>query len=267
MVSDVDVIIVAHNSGTLLAEAVASAVAEVGAEHVWVIDAESTDGSVEAVGERFATLHVLPVANQGFSAGNNRGIEATGAPFVLLLNPDAVAAPGSVSVLRQAMDAEPRAGIVGPAVRNPDGSAQAGSFGRFPSLPVRIGQALRRLSLRLAGRPDVPRLPAARRRVDWVTGAAMLVRREAIASAGQMDEAFFLYYEDIEWCHRMRDRGWLVLLEPKATVVHHLGKSGGGTRVSDAYRASFEHYCDLYGLWGLRLAARLGLALRGERRS
>ncbi len=81
-----------------------------------------------------------------------------------------------------------------------------------------------------------------------------------------MDERFFLYYEDIEWCHRMRDHGWQVLLEPTATAVHHLGKSGGGPRSRQAYRESFERYCDLYGLWGLRLASRLGLALRrGER--
>lgn len=266
MVTDVEVIIVAYNSGALLADAVSSAVAEVGEQRVWVVDSESTDGSVEAVSARFTALHVLAVPNRGFSAGNNRGIEATTAPFVLLLNPDAEVEPGSVAVLREAMDATPDAGIVGPAVRNPDGTPQAGSFGRFPSFPVRLGQALRRVALRVARRPDVPGLPPARKAVDWVSGAAMLVRRDAIEAAGQMDEAFFLYYEDIEWCHRMRDRGWRTLLEPRASVVHHLGKSGAGARANAAYRASFDHYTDLYGLWGLRFAARLGLALKGESR-
>lgn len=266
MIADVEIIIVAYNSGPLLTDAVASAAAEVGEGRVWVVDNESTDGSVRAASARFPELHVLPVANRGFSAGNNRGIEATTAPFVLLLNPDAEVESGAVAVLREAMEAVPDAGIVGPAVRNPDGTPQAGSFGRFPSFPVRLGQALRRVGLRIARRRDMPRLPASRTVVDWVSGAAMLVRRDAIEAAGQMDEAFFLYYEDIEWCHRMRDRGWRTLLEPRASVVHHLGKSGAGTRANAAYRASFEHYTDLYGLWGLRFAARLGLALRGETR-
>lgn len=266
MVSDIDVIIVAHNSGALLAEAVASAVAEAGEERVWVVDAESVDGSVEAATSRFPSVHVLPVPNRGFSASNNRGIAATSDAFVLLLNPDAVLERGAIAVLRAAMDAVPHAGIVGPAVRDADGSVQAGSFGRFPSLLVRVGIAMRRVMRRFLSRPDVPRLPRQRRRVDWVTGACMLVRRTSIDAVGVMDERFFLYYEDIEWCHRMRDHGWQVLLEPTATAVHHLGKSGGGPRSRQAYRESFERYCDLYGLWGLRLASRLGLALRrGER--
>ncbi len=263
MKPDVDVIIVAHNSGLLLSEAVASAVSEVGEDRVIVVDAESTDGSVAAASARFPQTRVLAVPNAGFSAGNNRGIEAACAPYVLLLNPDAALEPGAVDVLVAAMEAEPDAGIVGPAVRTPGADVQAGSFGRFPSVRVRLGQACRRARLRLTGRADVPELPTRRAAVDWVTGAAMLVRRAAIEDAGPMDEAFFLYYEDIEWCHRMWDRGWRVLIEPAANAVHHLGQSGGPV-AADAYRASFERYCDLYGLWGLRLAGRLSGALRGS---
>jgi len=78
-----------------------------------------------------------------------------------------------------------------------------------------------------------------------------------------MDEAFFLYYEDIEWCHRMKDHGWEVVLDPGARVLHHLGMAGAsGSRVAAAYRESLERYCDLYNLWGLKALARLGLALR-----
>lgn len=262
MKPDVDVIIVAHNSGPLLAEAVTSAAAEAGEDRVWVVDAESGDGSVVDVAGRFPRTHILTVPNEGFSAGNNRGIEATSAPYVLLLNPDAALGPGAIDTLAAAMDAEPNAGIIGPLVHTPDGAVQAGSFGRFPSLRVRLGQAFRRLGLRLTGRPDIPGTPTGRTSVDWVTGAAMLVRRAAIRDAGPMDEAFFLYYEDIEWCHRMWDSGWRVVIEPAASVIHHLGQSGGPV-AGAAYRASFERYCDLYGLWGLRLAGRLGAAFRG----
>lgn len=260
------VIIVAHDPGELLLDSVASAVEQAGEDAVWVVDAESSDGSVERVRTCWPDVHVMPVENRGFSAGNNRGLEATTAPFVLLLNPDAVLAPGALATVLSAMEAEPRAAIVAPVVTDPDGGIQAGSWGRFPSLAVRAGLAARRLARRIAGRRDAPPLPAQRREVDWVTGAAMLVRREAIADAGPMDEAFFLYYEDIEWCHRMRDHGWRVLLEPAATVTHHLGSSAAqGPVTAAAYRRSFERYCDLYGLWGLRMAGRIGVKSRGGR--
>jgi GT2 family glycosyltransferase len=262
----VEAIIVAHDPGEVLLDAVASAVVETSAAAVLVIDAGSTDGSIERMSIAHPGVRVLPVENRGFAAGNNRGLEATAAPYVLLLNPDAVLAPGALAALVSAMDAEPRTAIVGPKVVDPGGGIQAGSWGRFPTLAVRTGLALRRLARRLTGRRDVPSLPAQRREVDWVTGAAMLVRREAVADAGPMDEAFFLYYEDIEWCHRMRDHGWSVLLEPAATVTHYLGTSAGqGPATAAAYRQSFERYCDLYGLWGLRLAGRIGVALRGGR--
>ncbi len=264
--SRVEVIIVAHDPGELLLEAVASAAGQAGEDAVRVIDAESTDGSMERLRSAYPGVTVLPVENRGFSAGNNRGLEATTAPYVLLLNPDAVLGPDALATLVAAMDAEPRAAIVGPKVVDPDGGIQAGSWGRFPTLAVRAGIGVRRLVRRIAGRRDTPPLPAQRREVDWVTGAAMLVRRDAVTDAGPMDEAFFLYYEDIEWCHRMRDHGWIVVLEPAATVTHHLGGSAGqGPVTAAAYRRSFERYCDLYGLWGLRLAGRVGVALRGGR--
>ena len=91
----------------------------------------------------------------------------------------------------------------------------------------------------------------------------MLVRRAAIVDVGPMDEGFFLYYEDTEWCHRMQDHGWEVLLEPKARVAHHLGGSTASkVDVAQAYRASFYRYCDIYGLWGLKALSRLGLGVR-----
>ncbi len=224
---DVDIIIVAHDSGELLLNAVGSAAAEVGEARTWVVDAESRDGSLAAVAQRYPGVHILPVRNDGFSAGNNRGIEATSGRYVMLLNPDAWVHAGSVAALVAAMEATPDAGIIAPLVRNPDGTMQAGSYGRFPTLAVRAHIGIQRLFCRLVGAADAPTPPTERRAVDWVTGAAMLVRREAITVAGPMDEAFFLYYEDIDWCHRMWDRGWRVLLEPTATVTHHTGHSGG----------------------------------------
>lgn len=259
-----DVVIVTHNSGPLLGGAVASAVNQAGAQHVWVVDAESTDGSVEALPTGPGSVKVLHVANAGFAAGNNRGIEAGDAPFVLLLNPDAELLAGALPALLATAQTHPCAGIVGALVLNVDGTVQANSYGRFPTLRTTITLHLWRIGQRVRRNSSLsPKRPASTTSVDWVTGAAMLVRREAVAEVGFLDEGFFLYYEDVDWCRRMRARGWEVLLEPAAHVVHHLGRSGASAAgIMQAYRASFYRYCDLYGLRSLKTSARLGLALR-----
>lgn len=260
----VDVVIVAHNAGDLLVPAARSAVEQAGATHVWIMDAESTDSSIETVRAAVAGPHIVPVPNQGFSASNNRGIERARNPFVLLLNPDAELGPGALVALLATAAANPNAAIVGPAVLNTDGSAQANAFGRFPTLASTLALRFERLAQTLSGNvKHSPVLPSATTPVDWVTGAAMLVRRAAIEDAGAMDESYFLYYEDIEWCHRMRDHGWEILLEPAARVVHHLGGAAVPKgRVAQAYRESFYRYCDAHGLWALKLFGRAGIALR-----
>jgi N-acetylglucosaminyl-diphospho-decaprenol L-rhamnosyltransferase len=257
-------VIVAHNSGHLLAEAVSSAVEQAGAGHVWVMDAESTDGSVGSLSTGQAGPHVLVVPNRGFAASTNRGLEQGDAPFVLLLNPDAALLPGALTALEAAADAHPRAGIVGALVVNTDGTVQAGSYGRFPSLASVAGMRLWRTWRYLRGNPGLsPRTPLSTRQVDWVTGAAMLARREAIAQVGPSDEGLFLYYEDVDWCWWMRAAGWQVLLDPTAKVAHHLGGSGASQASgAKAYRDSFYRYCDLHGLWGLKSFSRIALAVR-----
>lgn len=264
---DCDVVIVAHNAGGYLAGAVESASDQAGAEHVWLMDAESTDGSVDALRAAGSGIHVVPVQNRGFAAANNRGIQLGGSAFVLLLNPDAVLQPGALQTLLATALSDARAGVVGPLVVNPDGSVQAGSFGSFPSLAGTLKlHAWRFWRRRRGDRALSPRPPVVTKSVDWVTGAAMLVRRAAIGEAGPLDEGFFLYYEDVEWCHRMRSHGWEVLLEPGARVLHYRGgstPSAGPTAA--AYRASFYRYCDLHGLWGLAALSRLGLWVRRPR--
>jgi GT2 family glycosyltransferase len=260
----VDVIIVAHNAGALLDAAVDTAAAQAGPDRVWVMDAESTDGSVEALAARDTGARIVAVPNRGFAASNNRGIEAASAEFVLLLNPDAELRPGALDALVAAAGAAPRAAIVGALIENPDGTVQAESYGRFPTLLRQIGARFRRLGNRLAGNAaQSPPRPAHVIDVDWVTGAGMLVRRAAIDEVGGLDEGYFLYYEDVDWAHRMKDAGWRVLVEPRAVVVHHLGGSGApSVFVQKAYREAFYRYCDTYGLWGLAAFARVGLAIR-----
>lgn len=260
----VDVVIVAHNAGDLLGDAVRSAAEQAGASHVWVMDAESTDGSVGRLAAGYPDVHVAAVPNAGFAASNNRGIECGTSEWVLLLNPDAGLMPDALTMMLAAGLSDPRVGVVGPLVINADGTAQANSYGRFPTLARMLALRVWRTAQRARGnRVLSPRVPARAVSVDWVTGAAMLVRRAAIEDVGPMDEKFFLYYEDIDWCHRMWDHSWKVVLEPEARVVHHLGKSGAPSgRVAAAYRQSLDHYCDVYGLKGLKAAGHLNAAPR-----
>lgn len=262
---DVDVIIVAHDSGALLESAVASVEGQVGSDRVVIVDAGSVDGAVEAVVAAHPDVRVIRTENRGFAAGNNAGLISTCGEFVLLLNPDAALEDHGLRTLVARAKSNRTAAIVAPLVTNPDGTTQAGSFGPFPTLRTTLvarGNAL--LNGMSGGRVAKPHVVHGTTPIDWVTGACMLVRRSAIEKAGPMDEGFFLYYEDVEWCHRMRDAGWTVLIEPTVTCVHSRGGSGGGDSpaAQEAYRASFYRYCGLYHLRGLSLAARVGLKMR-----
>lgn len=263
-VPNVDVVIVAHDAGRYLEPTVVSVESQVDPGRVLVVDAESSDGSVAAMAHAHPRVRVVAAPNRGFSASNNVGIAATAGEFVLLLNPDAELAPGSLEVLVERARIDARIGIVAPRVLDPECTVQRGSFGSFPTLAGTLALQLGRGLDRLAGGHGLaPREKAATGPVDWVTGACMLVRRAAIDEAGPMDEGFFLYFEDVEWCHRMRDRGWSVVIEPSASCIHHLGKAGGGAgTASQAYRDSFYRYCRLYRLWGLAAVARLGITVR-----
>jgi GT2 family glycosyltransferase len=260
---DVDVVIVAHDAGEYLRMAVESVVRQTGGGRVLVVDAESSDGSVQALAASSPGVRIIAAPNRGFSASNNVGIEATSGAHVLLLNPDAELVEGSLTRLVAAAQADPRTAIVAPRVLDPDGGVQRGSFGAFPTLASRLRLHLLRAVDRLGGGGQARLEKAASGPVDWVTGACMLVRRAAIDEVGEMDEGFFLYFEDTDWCHRMHDRGWRVVIEPSASCVHHLGKAGGGPgRASQAYRDSFYRYCGIYHLWGLAAVTRAGVALR-----
>jgi N-acetylglucosaminyl-diphospho-decaprenol L-rhamnosyltransferase len=262
---DVDVVIVAHDSGELLERAVASVEGQVAPGRVIVVDAESRDGSVEAMASAHPSVRVIAAPNGGFAASNNVGIAAGSGQSVLLLNPDAELEDRGLASLIVRMRANRSVGIVGPKILDPDGKLQDGSYGQFPTLGRTIITHLNRLVHRASGGIMAPRSDiSSTMPVDWVTGACMLVRRAAIDQVGPMDEGFFLYYEDVEWCHRMRDHGWTVLIEPTASCTHRRGGSGGGdsAAATQAYRDSFYRYCKLYHLVGLAIAARLGLGVR-----
>jgi N-acetylglucosaminyl-diphospho-decaprenol L-rhamnosyltransferase len=196
---------------------------------ILVVDNGSTDGSVEMLRTDFPDVHVVVNAeNRGFPAGNNQGLTLAGGRYVLLLNPDTEVVGNALATMVAFADEYPDVGLIGPQLLNLDGSVQS-SRRRFPTLATAFFEstwlqpcAPRSLLERyyVLDHPDDAVLD-----VDWVQGAALMVRREAIDQIGPMDERFFMYSEELDWCRRFREAGWRVVYLPGAQVIHHAGKS------------------------------------------
>jgi len=210
---------------------------------VVVVDNASTDGSPVMVRERWPGVRLIEAGgNLGFARANNLGIRATDSDLVLLLNSDTVVPPGAIDRLAADLRAHPEAAIAGPRLVDADGRAEI-SFGRMinPLNELRqklvgrlyewgFGPARKAVSHKLS-RPQI---------VDWVSGACLLVHRADAEAAGLLDERFFLYTEDVDFCASVRARGRLVRFTPSAEIVHLRGRSRrhDPRAASAAYRRS-----------------------------
>ena len=195
-----------------------------------VVDHGSSDGSVEAA--RAGGARVVEQGNLGLAAGWNRGLRETESRYVLFLNADAWLVGDALERLVAFADAHPRAAVVGPRLRNPDGTLQRSVRG-FPTLWRLATEYLflrkfaprsRALNGFYAGDFDHESVTEA----EFVMGAALLVRREAVDEVGGADESFFLFSEEVDWCYRFEQAGWRVVFTPEAEVVHVGGASHGG---------------------------------------
>ncbi len=230
---DLSTVIVNYKSLAPLLVCLETVVAETaGLEaEVIVVDNASGDGAGAAIAQRFPqVLFIGNAENVGFARAVNQGIrDGTGAA-VLVLNPDCEVCPGAVKALLGQLRAHPRTGIAAPRILNGDGSLEYSAraypdhlaflFNRY-SLLTRLFPAnpwSRRYLLSDWDHTTV-------RDVDWVAGACMLVRRTAMDEVGLLDEAFFMFNEDVDWCRRMNLAGWRVTYVPDAVVVHHVGAS------------------------------------------
>jgi N-acetylglucosaminyl-diphospho-decaprenol L-rhamnosyltransferase len=192
-----------------------------------VVDNASTDGSAALVAG-FPAVRLLQLErNVGFSAGNNAGIRATSGRFVLLLNNDTIVPAGAIDRLLAQLIAHPSAAAAGPRLVDADGAAEL-SFGPMISplgeLRQKIVMALHAREIAAVSR-WIERATRRERDVDWVSGACLLVRREAAEAVGLLDERFFLYTEDVDFCAGLRARGWKILFTPAAEIVHLRGRS------------------------------------------
>jgi N-acetylglucosaminyl-diphospho-decaprenol L-rhamnosyltransferase len=262
----IGVVIVSYNTVALLRACLGSLRGCRLPLRIVVVDNGSRDGSAAMVRTEFPDVDLLALeANPGFAGGNNRGLarlaQSTGGapPYLLLLNPDTVVQAGAIESLVAFLEAHPRVGVVGPRLLNPDGTVQAAAF-RFPTLLMTVldlfppGEIL---PGRLYGSWWHGRYPqergAAPFPIDHPLGACMLVRREAIEEVGPLDERYFMYSEEIEWCWRIRRAGWAIWQVPAARVTH----------VGGAATGQFRHRM-LVALWQSRdrFAAQRGPAWR-----
>lgn len=246
---DVSIIVVNWNTRDLLRECLRS-IRDAGPElrlEVIVIDNASEDGSQEMAGEEFPEVRLIRnKENRGFGAANNQGLRQASGRHALLLNSDAVLKPGTLERVVMEADADPKLGMVGCRVLNPDGSLQVSCM-RFPDFRGLLASAL-----------FLPRLfPRCRglgyedltwwnhdedRDVEVLKGCFILVRAEAMKEVGWLDERFWLYGEETDWCQRMWNHGWRVRFIHAAEIIHH-----GGASTSQTSGKSLQQ------LWGAKL--------------
>lgn len=212
-------------------------------QHIVVVDNASSDGTVEMLHNEFPDVHCIAnTSNRGFTGGNNDGlawieknlrsaaeVSNRHSDYILLLNPDTEVTAGALDALLAYADANPDVGVVGPQLRYPDDSIQS-SRRRFPTLfTAMIESTWLQASLPsrwLDGFYVRDRTDDQTSVVDWVMGAAMLVRHYAYAKVGGLDEHnFFMYSEELDWCRRIVQAGWRVVYHPAAVVIHHEGQS------------------------------------------
>ncbi len=228
MAEDAAVVVVTYDALPWIEDCLAS----VRGEQVVVVDNGSRDGTVAFVRERFPDVRVVESENRGLGAGWNVGIRETESRYVLILNADAWLRGDALERLVEFADARPRAAVVGPRLLNPDGTLQRSVRG-FPTLwrlateyffLRKLAPRTRALNAFYAGGFDHDEA----REAEFVMGACMLVRRDAIDEVGPLDEEFFLFSEETDWCYRFRQAGWEVLFFPGAECVHVGGAAHGG---------------------------------------
>ena len=218
---------------------------------IWVWDNKSKE-TPDAIRKLSPKVHLIEnKKNIGFAAAVNRSLKRSNAPFVMLANPDTIFNKGCLAEVLAYFDQHPDVGVIGPRILNPDGSLQesarsfpnilSGFFGRT-SLLTQLFPRNRISRYNLVSGNGNGKDPMS---VDWVSGACMMVRRKAIEAVGGLDERFFMYWEDADWCRRMREKGWRVMYYSGVSVCHLVGESSR-TR---PLRSSLNFHTSAYRLY------------------
>ncbi len=283
----VSVVIVNYNGGPLVEQGVRAALQSTVPVQIIVCDNGSTDGSLgllRTLARDHPPIRLIELGrNRGFTYATNAALRQAAGQYLLLLNPDCIVRPETLARMVMTLQDHPEAGMAGCLIRNPDGSEQVGCRRAVPTpwrSLVRVGHLDRlnpnhpRLRTFLLNNEPLPEKPVP---VEAISGAFMLVRREAMEQVGLLDEGYFLHCEDLDWCMRLRREGWQVLFVPDVEVVHYKGGCSGGRTLFVEwhkhkgmvrfYRKFFRHQYPwplmglvLVGVWA-RFAAIAGVTL------
>lgn len=267
------VIVISYNTRQMTLDCLRALYADLGqvSAEVWVVDNASQDGSAEAIRNEFPLVRLIEnPRNAGFGAANNLAIAQATGEYLLLLNSDAFLHPGACGAMINYLTTHPRVGAVGPRLLNADGSLQPSCY-RYPS-PGRAWLENLWVSSLLPSHPELGDYRKwahdSDRSVEWVIGACIMVRSEAVRQAGGFDELFFMYQEETDWQRRIHDAGWEIIFTPDAVVTHLGGASGASeqAKINAYFFDSLDYYTrkhhGLLGLISLRLAMIVGSALR-----
>lgn len=265
------VVIVSWNTKDLLRRCLETLKAEIeDIDHeVFVVDNNSSDGSAAMVADEYPWAHLIANhTNRGFAAANNQAFKLARGDYVLLLNPDTEVAPGSLHTLMSFLDTHPQAGVVAPQLLNSDGTVQR-SCRQFPTFAGMLYELIG-LSRMF---PNQPRFRQYKmldwnhddeRQVDQPEGACLMVRRDMMNQVGWLDEGFFMLFEEVDWCYRIKQAGWEIWFTPTAKIVHHYGQSIKQVKARmilsshrGLYRFWWKHY--RRGRWYLDPIAYSGL--------
>jgi GT2 family glycosyltransferase len=225
---DVTVSIVSFNTRDLLRACLQSLAATVGVSYeVLVVDNGSSDGSPKMVAQEFPQVHLLAGReNRGFAAANNLAILRARGRFVLLLNPDTVVFPRTIAGMTSFLDTHEDVGICGPRILFPDRVFQSCGY-NFPTplSEVRMSKNVGKLLRLVVGEEPAPPSGSTPYECDWVDGACLMVRKAVINRIGPLDEQYFLFTEELDWCFSARKVGWKVYALPHVEMLHYRGKS------------------------------------------
>lgn len=216
---DLSIIVLSYNTEHLLEDCLESLFKNTKgiSYEVIVVDNASSDGSVPMIRKKFSEVTLIESKeNLGFARGNNYGMKAAKGRYLLFLNSDTIVKTNAFSTMVKFADEHQEVGVVGPKLLNRDGTSQD-SVGKFPSLPVVF---LMLFKEHFGGSQSVRTSFSQARMVDWVMGAAFMVRREVVEKVGGFDEKIFMYFDEVEWCYRIKKAGFQVCFYPGAEITH-----------------------------------------------
>ncbi len=240
---------------------------------IFVVDNASGDGSAKMVEEEFPKVKSIKnKENVGFAKANNQVIKESKGKYILLLNPDTIVSTHAIKKMVEFMEDHPDVGVLGPKLLNPDSTLQP-SCRSFPTLLTAFFEEtlLNRLfpKNRIIGKYKMGYWKHSDiREVDQPMGSALMVRREAVDEVGLLDEQFYMYYEEVDWCYRIKKRGWKICFIPQAQIIHHGGAATNKNKsksLVETYRSMYKFFRKHYGRLSIVLLKSLvmiGLTLK-----